>query len=38
MRYLSVGENANRHSRYWTFEKSPRLDELIQLYREIRYK
>lgn len=36
--YIDIGINPSRHTKYWTFQKSRRLDELIRLYKEIKYK
>lgn len=38
MHYLSVGENKNAGTRYWTFEKSDRLDSLLALWNEIKHR
>lgn len=34
--YLSVGINKNTNIKYWTFQKSKRLDELIKLWNQIK--
>lgn len=37
-RYISTSVNKNTNTRYWTFHKSERLDEKIQLYNSLKYK
>ena len=36
--YLAVGVNQKTNIKYWTFEKSERLDKLIELWNEIKNK
>lgn len=36
--YITVGINKNTNTKYWTFNKSGRLDMLISLFNEIKYK
>ena len=37
IKYLSVGINKNSNTKYYIFEKSDRLDAIIQLYNEIKH-
>lgn len=37
-RYVSHGVNKNTEAEYYTFNKSPRLDEIIVLYNEVKHK
>lgn len=34
--YLSVGINKKTNAKYWTFQKSERLDRLIELWNQIK--
>lgn len=36
--YISVGVNQKTHTKYWTFVKSERLDELIKMWNVIKNK
>ena len=36
--YLTVGRHPKSNVRYWTFNKSQRLDELIELWNQIKNK
>ncbi len=36
--YIAVGENQKTHIKYWTFYKSGRLDNLIELWNTIKNK
>lgn len=36
LRYISTDINVNTNQRYYTFEKSERLDKIIQLYNEVK--
>ena len=36
--YIAVGVNQKTHVKYWTFNKSERLDSLIILWNEIKNK
>lgn len=35
--YISVGINKNTKNRYYVFEKSERLDKIIELYNKVKY-
>jgi hypothetical protein len=35
--YISYGMNQNTNTRYWIFEKSERLDKIIQLYNSVKH-
>ena len=37
-RYMSVGINKNTNKKYWTFDKSEKLDSAIELYNSIKHK
>lgn len=34
--YLTVGKNKNTNIKYWTYQKSERLDKLIELWNQIK--
>ena len=36
--YVDTGTNQRTHVRYWTFQKSERLDMLIELWNSIKNK
>lgn len=38
MPYVSFGVNHNTNTKYWTFEKSERLDDLIKIWVSIKNK
>lgn len=37
MKYISIGINKNTNVKYYTFEKSKRLDKLIKLWNDNKY-
>lgn len=37
IRYIEYGKNLNTHSKYYVFEKSERLDKIIELYNKIKH-
>lgn len=37
VKYLAVGVNKNSKTKYYIFEKSDRLDKIIQLYNKIKH-
>lgn len=37
-RYISKSVNKNTNVKYWTFEKSAKLDEKIELYNSLKYQ
>lgn len=36
-RYVEIGINPSRNTRYYVFEKSERLDKIIELYNSIKH-
>jgi hypothetical protein len=38
IKYISTDINPNTNQRYYTFEKSDKLDKIISLYNEVKYK
>lgn len=37
IKYVDVGVNSNTNTKYYLFEKSERLDKIINLYNEVKY-
>lgn len=37
VRYINIGTNQNTHTKYYVFEKSERLDRIIELYNKVKY-
>ena len=37
IKYVDVGVNSNTNAKYYLFEKSERLDKIINLYNEVKY-
>lgn len=37
-KYVSSAVNSNTQKRYWTYNKSERLDKIIALYNEVKHK
>lgn len=37
IKYISVGLNNNTHKRYYIFEKSEKLDKIIELYNKVKH-
>ena len=37
VKYLSAGTNKNSNTKYYIFEKSDRLDKIIQLYNKVKH-
>lgn len=37
IKYLTVGFNHNSHVKYYVFEKSDRLDRIIELYKQVKF-
>lgn len=37
IKYIDVGVNSNTNAKYYLFEKSERLDKIINLYNEVKY-
>lgn len=37
IKYLDVGTNKNSNTKYYVFEKSDRLDKIINLYNEVKH-
>lgn len=36
--YVTSGVNGNTNKQYWTYDKSNKLDDAIELYNSIKYK
>lgn len=37
VRYINIGINQKTNMKYYTFEKSERLDQIIELYNKVKY-
>ena len=37
-RYVDIGINKNKNKKYWTYEKSEKLDSAIEFYNSIKHK
>lgn len=38
VRYIDVGINKNTNTKYYVFNKSDKLDKIISLYKEVKFK
>ena len=38
IRYINIGENLKSHTKYYVFNKSEKLDHVIELYNQVKFK